>query len=94
MSEALTPRGHFRKIHVNVNWEMYKQEQKQLLSEYSDVYSRRKTDVESVFGKMKASLGFNRLHLRGLRKATIEVNIVSLAINFLKLRSLGQLVGG
>ncbi|WP_261976407.1 transposase, partial [Lactiplantibacillus plantarum] len=49
----------------------------------------RKIDVEPVFGKMKASLHFNRFSVRGFDKVTKETGIVILALNIMKLVTVG-----
>ncbi|WP_261980418.1 transposase, partial [Lactiplantibacillus plantarum] len=46
-------------------------------------------DVEPVFGKMKASLHFNRFSVRGFDKVTKEAGIVILALNIMKLVTVG-----
>nr|WP_252898244.1 transposase [Apilactobacillus ozensis] len=45
-----------------------KQKELLLTPKTSDIYARRKIDVESVFGKLKASLRFNRFSVRGIEK--------------------------
>lgn len=54
-------------------------------------YARRKIDVEPIFGKMKASLRFNRFSVRGLEKVKNEAGIVVMALNILKLTAVGRL---
>lgn len=60
--EALTPKRDIRKILVNSTWEYHKAKQREMLSdeETGKIYARRKIAVETVFGKMKACLGFTR----------------------------------
>ncbi|WP_353340862.1 transposase, partial [Apilactobacillus micheneri] len=60
-SNALTKSGNTRKIRINYAWEYFKNKQKELLlaPKTSDIYAKRKIDVESVFGRLKASLRFN-----------------------------------
>ncbi|TPR39298.1 hypothetical protein DY037_06170 [Apilactobacillus micheneri] len=69
-SNALTKSGNTRKIRINYAWEYFKNKQKELLlaPKTSDIYAKRKIDVESVFGRLKASLRFNRFSVRGSRK--------------------------
>ena len=50
-----------------------------------DRYKLRKQTVEPVFGTIKETLGFRHFHLRGLEKAGIEWDIVTLAYNFKRL---------
>ena len=45
------------------------------------IYSKRKATVETVFGVIKEVLGFRRFHLRGLRGARGEWNLVCTAWN-------------
>lgn len=53
--------------------------------ETGNIYARRKTDVEPVFGQMKACLGVTRYHVRGLEKVKKETGLVVLAFNMMKL---------
>ena len=48
-------------------------------------YKLRKQTVEPVFGTIKETLGFRHFHLRGLEKAKLEWDIVTLAYNFKRL---------
>ena len=51
------------------------------------IYVQRKIkiDVESVFGQIKAFLGYTRCHLRGKRKVKIDMGLVLMANNLKKL---------
>jgi transposase len=49
------------------------------------VYAKRKHIVEPVFGHIKAVLGFNGFHLRGLEKVKAEFKIVAIAHNLKKI---------
>jgi transposase len=49
------------------------------------IYSRRKTIVEPVFGQAKEARGFRRFSLRGLKKVRAEWALVCLCSNLLKL---------
>ncbi|MFU0834732.1 MAG: transposase [Lactiplantibacillus plantarum] len=91
ISAALTPKGYLKRISVNENWEYFKSKQRELLSapETGQIYAQRKIDVEPVFGKMKASLHFNRFSVRGFDKVTKEAGIVILALNIMKLVTVG-----
>ncbi len=84
---ALTKSGHVRKIMVNNDWEYFKAQQRTLLSssDTRSIYARRKIDVEPVFGRLKASLGFNRFSVRGSGRVEKEMGIVVLAMNINKL---------
>lgn len=88
---ALTPKGNLKKISVNENWEYFKTKQRELLSapKTGQIYAQRKIDVEPIFGKMKASLRFNRFSVRGFEKVTKEAGIVVMALNIMKLVTLG-----
>jgi len=58
------------------------------------VYSRRKAIVEPVLGHIKAARGFDRFHLRGVRKVKGEWTLVTLAHNICRLfRVRSQLQG-
>ncbi|MDH6363528.1 transposase, partial [Enterococcus sp. PFB1-1] len=85
--EALTPKGYLRKISVNPAWEYHKAKQAEMLSarETSKIYARRKIDVETVFGFMKACLGFTRYTVRGIDKVRKQSGILITAINMMKL---------
>lgn len=89
---ALTPKGYTRKISVNPSWEYFKAKQVALLStpETGNIYARRKIDVEPVFGRMKAYLGFTRYHVRGMEKVKKETGLLVLALNMMKLAVNGQ----
>lgn len=84
---ALTAKGYIRKISVNPAWEYHKAKQKELLSspDTGKIYGRRKIDVETVFGFMKACLGFTRYTVRGLDKVRKQTGLLITAINMMKL---------
>lgn len=84
---ALTPRGYVRRVTVNPAWEYHKAKQRELLSssKTGTIYSRRKIDVETVFGFMKASLGFTRFRVRGIEKVRKQSGLLMTAINLMKL---------
>lgn len=48
-------------------------------------YAKRKTTVETVFGNVKANLGFRRFSRRGLDAATSEWRLVCTVHNLLKI---------
>lgn len=52
------------------------------------VYSRRKIDVEPVFGQIKHNRGFRRFMLKGLSKTNIEWGLLCVAHNLLKLNQI------
>ena len=82
--QALTPRGNIESIMVNPQWEYFKAKARESLSN-SNTYSRRKYDVESVFGNLKAYLGFKRFTVRGLKKAKRQIGIALMALNMKKM---------
>ncbi|TRW78801.1 transposase, partial [Staphylococcus agnetis] len=49
------------------------------------IYKKRKIDVESAFGNLKANLGFKRLSVRTQSKVECEIGIALMAINIRKL---------
>ncbi len=48
------------------------------------MFAQRKMDVEPVFGKVKACLGYKRCNLRGKCQVTIDMELVFMANNLLK----------
>ena len=86
--EALTKKGNRRRIQVNPEYEYYKAQQRQLLSDegYSTIYRQRKIDVEPAFSHLKACLGFVRFHVRGMDRVNNEIGLVLMASNLRRLR--------
>lgn len=82
--KALTPHGNTKYIMVNPQWEYFKTKARKSLSS-SNTYSRRKYDVETVFGNLKAYLGFTRFTVRGLKKVKKQIGIALMALNMKKL---------
>ncbi|WP_157048006.1 transposase, partial [Liquorilactobacillus hordei] len=84
---AFTKSGKPRKISINGAWEYFKAKERKLLSNHQtgSIYGRRKIDVESVFGGLKACLGFKRFSVRGLEKVKREAGIALMAMNIRKL---------
>ena len=82
--QALTPHGNTKYIMVNPQWEYFKAKARKSLSN-SNNYFRRKYDVETVFGNLKAYLGFTRFTVRGLKKAKGQIGIALMALNMKKL---------
>ncbi|SNV70509.1 putative transposase [Staphylococcus simiae] len=76
-----------KKIMKNYNWEYFKSQVNQKLSEpeTKKIYSQRKVDVEPVFGFTKAILGFTRMSVRGIDKVKRELGFVLMAVNIRKL---------
>jgi len=48
---------------------------------------RRREDVEPVFGNLKRNMGFRRFNLRGKWKCELELGLVSVAHNLLKIKN-------
>ena len=82
--QALTPHGNTKYIMVNPQWEYFKSKARESLSN-SNTYSRRKYDVETVFGNLKAYLGFKRFTVRGLMKVKRQIGIALMALNMKKM---------
>lgn len=59
--------------------------------ETGKIYARRKIDVETVVGKMKACLGFTRYTVRGLEKVRKQSGILIMALNMMKLATLSRM---
>lgn len=73
----------------NAELEKYKLRQKLRLEsqEGKAMMKRRREDVEPVIGNLKRNLGFRRFNLRGKLKCELELGLVSLAHNLLKVRN-------
>nr|WP_281279685.1 transposase [Paenibacillus lentus] len=84
--QACTTAKGNRQVHWNTIWEELKAKAKAALEceEKSAIYTRRKVEVESVFGNIKGNRSFRRFSLRGLDKVYVEFGIVALAHNLLK----------
>ena len=82
--QALTPHGNTKYIMVNPQWEYFKAKARESLSN-SNTYSRRQYDVETLFGNLKAYLGFKRFTGRGLKKAKRQMGIALMALNMKKM---------
>jgi transposase len=78
--------GNNRKILYNEKWEQQKEMTNTLLSEEKTgvIYGRRKTDVEPVFGFLKANLRFTRMSVRGREKVRNELGFALMAVNLRK----------
>lgn len=90
IKEAYTTKQNIRRIQVNPSWEYFKAKQRQqlLTEETAQVCKRRKIDVETVFGYVKASLGFTRYTVRGTEKVKRQTGLLIMAINMMKLAKL------
>ncbi len=76
-----------KKIMKNFNWEYFKSQINQQLSEpeTKKIYSQRKIDVKPVFGFMKAILGFTRMSVRGIDQVKRELGFVLIVLNVRKI---------
>lgn len=91
--ECMNPKAKpdtLKTIRRNMVWEFYKQFTREKLSDpkTSSIYSKRKIDVETFFGNLKANLGFTRMSVRGIEKVETEVSIACMATNLKKLTAL------
>src|SRR5699024_4502937 len=78
--------GNNRRIYYNQTWEQQKAYIRQQLSEEEtgEIYGKRKTDVEPVFGFLKANLRFTRLSVRGKGRVENELGFAFMAVNLRK----------
>ncbi|MFU0788524.1 IS1182 family transposase [Virgibacillus proomii] len=78
--------GNHRKVYYNEKWEQQKEYVRQQLSnkETGEIYGKRKTDVEPVFGFLKANLRFTRMSVRGKEKVENELGFAFMAVNLRK----------
>lgn len=83
-----------RQVQWNPIYEEMKAKAKAALEDESktQIYDRRKIDVESVFGHIKGNRSFRRFLLRGIEKVHTEFGIVALAHNLLKAAGIRQLL--
>nr|WP_259340339.1 transposase [Staphylococcus simulans] len=91
--ECMNPKAKsdtLKTIRRNMVWEYYKQFTREKLSDpkTSSIYKKRKIDVETFFGNLKANLGFTRMSVRGIQKVETEVGIACMAVNIRKLAAL------
>ena len=79
-----------RKISVNHNLLKHRQEAREnLLSEEGvKLRGKRCAEVEQAFGQLKNNMKFKRFLLRGIEKVTVEIGLMALAHNLLKLGNL------
>lgn len=75
-----------KSLHYNQNYQRLKNnETKKLLStDGSKIFSRRKIEVEPVFGQIKANLGYTRCNLRTKLGIKIDAGLVLMANNLKK----------
>lgn len=75
-----------RIISINYNLNKHKQQAKENLQSEQGIAHRKKRcyDTEPVWGNMKHNHHFKRFMLRGLKKVTVEIGLLSLAQNLRK----------
>jgi len=78
--------GSNRRMYINETWEHQKAYICEKLSEEKtgEIYSKRKVDVEPVFGFLKANLSFTRFSVRGKEKVKNEMGFAFMAVNLRK----------
>ncbi|KXG42681.1 transposase [Tepidibacillus decaturensis] len=83
LKEKCTKAKGNRQVHWNTVFEEMKAKAKAALEceEKAAIYSRRKVEVESMFGHIKGNRSFRRFSLRGIDKVHVEFGIVALAHN-------------
>ena len=75
-----------KRLYSNERYQDLKTKEYQALlsPEGRQIFAQRKIDVESVFGKIKACLGYKRCNLRGKRQVRIDMGLVLMTNNLLK----------
>ena len=76
-----------RRIYINFRLRQFQNRARDhLLSEEGkSLRARRGVEIETVFGNIKRNLGFRRFWLRGLKKVNIEINLLCMAHNMIKM---------
>jgi len=76
-----------RNLKVNPLFEYYKKKARENLNtaKGKELRIKRSTDVETVFANIKWNQGYQRIRLRGIQKANIEIGLLSLAHNIKKM---------
>jgi transposase len=84
---AFTKGNRVKYIDINPDWEYFKANEREQLSDDTGaaIYARRKIDVESVFGHLKAYLRFTRFTVRGNDKVNKQMGFALMAMNMGKL---------
>lgn len=74
---------------LDVELERYKFTQRLRLQsdEGKQMMTRRREDVEPVFGNIKRNMGFRRFNLRGKNECEVELGLISLAHNLKKIKN-------
>ncbi|GGE39930.1 hypothetical protein GCM10011391_18440 [Pullulanibacillus camelliae] len=78
--------GNPRRVYDNEKWEPQKETiRKQLSEEKTDeIYGKHKSDVEPVFGFLKANLCFTCMSVRGKEKVENGFGFAFMAVNLRK----------
>lgn len=86
MKRAKKPDSN-KMMRKNLTWDYFKAFTNKQLSDpkTKSIYQKRKIDVESTFGNLKANLGFQRLSVRTQSKVECELGIALMAVNIRKL---------
>ena len=73
-------------LYMNERYQCLKTKEYQVLlsPQGRQIFAQRKVDVERVFGKIKACLGYKRCNLRGKRQVRIDMGLVLMTNNLLK----------
>lgn len=84
---AKTPKGNQRQTAVKNNWEYFKHKAKENLESDTgkDIYAQRKSDVETVFGRLKGVFGMRRVHVRGKQAVHNDIGMMLMSMNLTKL---------
>ncbi len=71
---------------MNEKWEFQKEYVRTKLSDEKtgEIYGKRKIDAESMFGFLKANLGFTRFSFRGKQMVKNELAFAWVAVNLRK----------
>lgn len=84
---AKTPKGRQRQTSVNQTWGFFKQQTEETLAsdEGKTLYGKRKTDIETVFGRLKSVFGMRRAHVRGKQAVSTDIGFMLMSMNLTKL---------
>ncbi len=74
-------------LKIRAEWHKHvlKQKEKLETERWKKLYSKRQTDVETVFANIKNNLNFDRFQIRWVLWANIEWNMISMAHNLKKI---------
>jgi transposase len=83
-AECVKGRNNRRVLISIVHEQKERMREKLKTPEGKAMYALRKQTVETVFGQIKANLGFDRLLLRGIQGATAEISLICMVHNLVK----------